>query len=306
MRRDWREYFQLRGGGILYKGNQLDLPGFEFLDALGSGANGVVFLVKNKWLNREEALKIWLALRDKDDRDKIAQGMLEAQKLADAECDAVIPIYAAGTIEGQLFYSTMQYVRGPSLRQVLKHPDLTPQHRLLLGRKYGTALHEIADLGLVHGDPHDGNILLRFDLPPLGTIFKDYHELQGIGPLVLAKPVFCDFGVSKFMKRGSIRARHWRVSRETILRILQDNEILSLFDKHPIPKILNHLNQAKPLEDAKSNERASSYRANPRQVAPFEIVSDSLYAQQCFQLANFATKLWRREKGLPPLGAWAQ
>ena len=118
-------------------------------------------------------------------------------------------------------------------------------------------------MGLVHGDPHAGNVLLRFDLPPLGVHYTDSHFLKDIGPLVVSTPIFCDFGTSAFLRKGNLRARNWRVSRETVLRILDHPEIVCLFDRHPIPYIMARL-ASRPHHDGKSNERLRAYREQPQ------------------------------------------
>jgi serine/threonine protein kinase len=60
------------------------IEGYEIHRKLGQGASGVVYLARNVTLDRLEAIKVWIKLRDGDNRDKVKQGVSEAAKLAKA------------------------------------------------------------------------------------------------------------------------------------------------------------------------------------------------------------------------------
>ena len=68
---------------------------------------------------RDVAVKIWMKLRERDRRDKFQKGIPEARKPADADnSDVAVRIHEAGDI-GCLFYTTMEYFDGITVREWL-------------------------------------------------------------------------------------------------------------------------------------------------------------------------------------------
>lgn len=51
-----------------------------FLEEISRGANGIVFLAEDPFLERKVAFKIWNKIRPSDIRDKYKQGLLESRK----------------------------------------------------------------------------------------------------------------------------------------------------------------------------------------------------------------------------------
>jgi serine/threonine protein kinase len=75
----------VRDGKILIDNSMLNLSGITVERQVSEGANGVVFEASDKILNRRVAVKVWRKLKARDTRDKLRQGLLEAQKAWQAQ-----------------------------------------------------------------------------------------------------------------------------------------------------------------------------------------------------------------------------
>lgn len=192
------------------------LSGHRVTGLLGSGANGFVFRTHNDYLDRDEALKVWLKLKPADNRDKIKQGIAEAKRAIAASPDHSATIYTAG-VHANVFYASMQLIPGPSIKQQLAcigwERDVDQKNRLSIVREYVSSLKETTTRDFRHGDPHWGNAILNtpgFD--ESGFIRSPRH----LKPLV----VFVDYGTSLFTKRGESESRHWRIVEREVERLI--------------------------------------------------------------------------------------
>jgi hypothetical protein len=75
----------VRNGKILIDNSMLNLSGITVERQVSEGADGVVFEASDKILNRRVAVKVWRKLKARDTRDKLRQGLLEAQKAWQAQ-----------------------------------------------------------------------------------------------------------------------------------------------------------------------------------------------------------------------------
>lgn len=199
----------IHDGTILIKGTPLTK--FRVHEELGRGANGIVFAAEHVVLSMPCAIKLWLRLRNKDQRDKIQQGLLEARKLAVADRRWAAHVYDADVVNG-VFYSSMELIRGVSVKEHLKtgHSkfDLWSLARLYLNGVESTTTESTA-----HGDAHTSNVLLYPDFDDEGVPAK--------------KMKFIDFGTSIYVSAEKWRHRHWAVVQETMMRILAPFQTLS-------------------------------------------------------------------------------
>jgi tRNA A-37 threonylcarbamoyl transferase component Bud32 len=163
---------------------------------IGEGANGFVFLVTNKTLNRQEALKVWIKNRPMDERDKRIQGFLEANALARAEGGRVPTVYRAGEV-AEHFYCLMEYVPGRTLKEYIMSNERTLLTGLELGMDYIFLADEFGRERLIHGDPHWNNVILSD---------------KGL--------VLLDFGTSFFGNKMSSFDRHWSIVAETFSKLV--------------------------------------------------------------------------------------
>jgi len=185
--------------GILYI-NGAPLQSHQIQKELGNGKNGVVYLAFNSILQRLEALKVWRTLDSKDKRNKLAQGLREAQKLAKVSPEYAATIYDAREVGGVLI-ATMEYVAGHTLShyQSTASPDVC----LGLAELYLAAIIETTTDETRHGDAHANNVMVYTDNADPNV------------PRLRLK--LLDFGTSLYSGKDASEDRHWRLVKKTIV-----------------------------------------------------------------------------------------
>lgn len=184
--------------------NGVELKNYTFIQELGEGANGIVYLVKNNLLDREEALKVWRKKNPNDQRDNIKQGLLEASKQAANDGKYSVQIYHVDVVNN-VVYATMEYVDGITLKEYSESTNSATE-LVSMAYVYLTIIEKITTKRTMHGDPHWKNALIFEEKP------SKYEE-----PKKSIK--FCDFGTSNFSSKKSSKDRHWRIVRETIVNM---------------------------------------------------------------------------------------
>jgi serine/threonine protein kinase len=177
---------------------------FEITDVLGDGANGVVLDARHRLLNQPRAVKVWMKLRDTDKRDKVRQGIEEAQKLAASDPKWVAMVYDA-EVEGGFLYSSMERIYGHTLANELKGSD-NLFNRWCLAAQYIDAIQNTTTETVHHGDAHPGNVMV--------IRLQDQHGSY-------TKTKLLDFGTSLFAGKEASESRHWRVVYKTFTQIIE-------------------------------------------------------------------------------------
>ena len=133
-------------------------PQFDLLRLLGRGGMGVVYLARQKSLNRLVALKILDPARARDARfaERFAH---EAELLARLSHPHIVTIHDFGE-SGGLFYLVMEYVDGVNLRELLRGGPLDAARALAILPPLCDALQYAHDQGVVHRDIKPENLLL--------------------------------------------------------------------------------------------------------------------------------------------------
>ena len=135
-----------------------ELAGYEFVETIGRGAMGAVYLARQTALNRYVAAKQILGAWN-GDPDVLARFQREAQALARMNHPNIVGIYDLATAGTDLFM-IMEYVRGPSLRQLMDRSPLTIAQALHVLAEVAAALEYASHQGIVHRDLKPGNVFI--------------------------------------------------------------------------------------------------------------------------------------------------
>jgi hypothetical protein len=141
---------------------------------------GVVYLARDERLHRLVALKV-IAPDLAHDPEFQERFQSEARSAAAIEHPNAVPIYSAGSVDGNL-YIAMRYVEGTDLRDDLaKSGPLGRAEAAAVISEVGAALDAAHAAGFVHRDVKPANILLT-DRPGRGAAFlTDFGLTRGVG-----------------------------------------------------------------------------------------------------------------------------
>ncbi len=135
------------------------LQGYEIVRELGRGGMGVVYLARNKLINRPEVLKVMnKALVGRPEAvDRFLQEIRSAGRLIHAN---VATTFSAHQV-GDLLVLAMEYVEGDDLAKVVRERGALPvPDACFCVRETATALQRAYELDMVHRDIKPSNILL--------------------------------------------------------------------------------------------------------------------------------------------------
>lgn len=136
-----------------------EIAGFRLEELLGRGGMGAVYRATDTRLGRSVALKLLVPELAENERFR-DRFLRESQLAASLDHPHIVPIYAAGEADGQL-YLAMRYVEGSDLRQLIaRDAPLDPRRALRLVEQIGDALDAAHERGLVHRDVKPGNVLI--------------------------------------------------------------------------------------------------------------------------------------------------
>jgi len=165
-------------------------PQFEIQECLGRGGMGVVYLARQKSLNRMVALKILAPEREEDEKfaERFAK---EAELLGRMNHPGIVTVYDFGEVKG-LYFLVMEYIDGVNLRDILRDGKLEPKRALAIVPKICDALQFAHERGIAHRDIKPENILLDRDgqvkIADFGvaSIIGDAHEARVGTPSYMA------------------------------------------------------------------------------------------------------------------------
>jgi tRNA A-37 threonylcarbamoyl transferase component Bud32 len=160
-----------------------ELAGYRIVALLGRGATSSVYRARELRLEREVALKL---LSPELSRDRRFRRRFERESKAAASLQHpnIVPVYAAGEVEGQL-YIAMRLVEGCDLKALLRRERLGAERALATCAQLAAALDAAHANGLVHRDVKPSNVLIE-------------QEAEGEEHVYLT-----DFGLTKTAAPGS-------------------------------------------------------------------------------------------------------
>jgi serine/threonine protein kinase len=146
------------------------LPGFEFVEPLGTGGFADVFLYEQLQPRRRVAVKVLLA-------DRLATGA--AQEFADeanvmamlSTHPAIVTIYQTGVADDGRPYLVMEYCPRPNLQQRARKEPFSVAEALRVGVQVAGAVETAHRAGVLHRDIKPANILVTAYNRPALTDF---------------------------------------------------------------------------------------------------------------------------------------
>ena len=137
-------------------------PDYELLKELGRGGMGVVYLARNRMMDRLEVLKVVnKALLDRPEAlERFQQEIRSAARLAHANIVAAYSVLRPG----DLLVFAMEYVRGQDLSQVVKARGQLPvAHAAFYTHQVALDLQHAHEKGMVHRDIKPNNLMLAVE-----------------------------------------------------------------------------------------------------------------------------------------------
>ncbi len=131
---------------------------YRIVERLGRGGMGEVYKALQPDLNREVAIKV-LPSELEDDPAIAQRFQREAHALARLNHPNIVTVFESGVERGRCYF-VMEYVDGPTLRQLLKEKRLDAAVALQLIPQICDALEYAHDEGIVHRDVKPENILI--------------------------------------------------------------------------------------------------------------------------------------------------
>ena len=137
----------------------VDHPDFEIIRELGRGAMGVVYLVHNRLMGRDEAIKV--IGRQLMERPVVLDRFLrEIRSVARLRHPNVVAAYSATRMGESIVYA-MEYVEGLDLARLVKRKGPLPvAHASYFIHQVALGLQHAHEHGIVHRDIKPGNLIL--------------------------------------------------------------------------------------------------------------------------------------------------
>lgn len=144
-----------------------DLPGFTYVDVLGSGGFADVFLYEQALPRRRVAVKVLLTERMSS--GSVAEFTAEANVMAMLSTHpAIVTIYQAGVARDGRPYLVMEYCPKPNLQARYRREPFSVAESLRVGVQVAAAVETAHRAGVLHRDIKPANILVtEYNRPAL-------------------------------------------------------------------------------------------------------------------------------------------
>ncbi len=133
---------------------------YEILSKLGTGGMAKVYKARCTWLDREVTVKV---LRDElvNDDEFVRRFKQEAQAVAKLSHPNIVSVYDVGQGEDGLYYIVMEYIDGPTLKELIKQEGrLASEKAIEIAIQICAGLEHAHENNIIHRDIKPHNILL--------------------------------------------------------------------------------------------------------------------------------------------------
>src|SRR5207237_1377737 len=122
----------------------------ELVREIGRGGMGVVYLARQKSLNRPVALKMIAVGAWATEADAL-RFRNEAETAGSLDHMHIVPVYEVGKVEGQ-FYFTMKLIDGGNLAERVHSSPADPRWAAAILETVARAIHHAHQRGVLHRD----------------------------------------------------------------------------------------------------------------------------------------------------------
>lgn len=138
--------------------NQL-LERYEYLSQLGSGATGIVYLARDRVLEKDVAIKMLSGAAST--RSRLVRFQKEARAAARLNHDNIIKVFDFGVMKDGAPYMVMEYLGGTSLKDFLKGERADdPALMLDLLAQIASGMSHAHSQGIIHRDLKADNVMI--------------------------------------------------------------------------------------------------------------------------------------------------
>lgn len=134
------------------------VAGYEVFNVLGHGGMGVVYLAKQRGLNRLVALKM-LQSRFVSDQSHTTRFRTEVEAIARLQHPNIVQVFEVGEHERRPFCA-LEYVPGGTLAQMCRDQLPPPRDAAALLATVAEAVHYAHERGVLHRDLKPSNVLV--------------------------------------------------------------------------------------------------------------------------------------------------
>lgn len=227
-------------GVAFIDGKAINLEKIRIDNPIASGAHGSVFEGFDTGLERTVAVKIWYKTGE-----KVREGAIgEVRKLASLKHPLFVTVYQMDVVNTTP-YATMEFLSGPSIKEWLKKNNFDRsageslfnhilnhqkgiQQRCNFWFLYSGGLRYLYSQGILHGDPHVGNVIVFED--EIGTLkhLLKHHILKASDLLSIR---ILDLGTSLFRDNpNQMAVRESRVLYETAQKLFPDFNVKTIMN----------------------------------------------------------------------------